>query len=217
MNWKGKRVLVTGGASFIGSHLVDKLVELGADIKIADNLSSGRLENLYGARDKIEFFLGDLEERSFSKNKTPAVTALIAKAFIEQKPYEIWGTREQDRNFTYVNDIVDGLIHACERIEDGSAVNVGTSDHIKIKDIAEKIFDIVGWRPNEIFLDTSKPVGVLSRAAYLTKTKKLLQWQPECSIEEGLRKTISWYYTTKNKEEIKKKFQKLIWERGYSW
>jgi len=344
MNWKGKRVLVTGGASFIGSHLVDKLVELGADIKIADNLSSGRLENLNGSRDKIEFFEGNLEESSFTQkamedvdtvfhlaaehggrgyidthpaecasnmlldgmvfktafksgvericfassacvyptflqeeketegktvylredmadpfvpgkanadleygwsklmgemalkayhkeyglkcascriftaygpreNETHAVIALIAKAFIEQEPYEIWGTGEQDRNFTYVNDIVDGLIHACERIEDGSAVNVGTSDHIKIKDIAEKIFDIVGWRPNEIFLDTSKPVGVFSRAADLTKTKKLLQWQPECSIEEGLRKTISWYYTTKNKEEIKKKFQKLIWER----
>jgi len=39
--WRGSRVLVTGGASFIGSHLVDKLVELGAEITVVDNLSSG--------------------------------------------------------------------------------------------------------------------------------------------------------------------------------
>ena len=46
MHWSGKRVLVTGGASFIGSHLVDSLVGRGAQVRVADDLSSGRLENL---------------------------------------------------------------------------------------------------------------------------------------------------------------------------
>ena len=48
MNWKGLKVLVTGGASFIGSHLVDALVKRGARVRIVDNLSSGKIENTQG-------------------------------------------------------------------------------------------------------------------------------------------------------------------------
>ena len=44
--WKDTHVTVTGGASFIGSHLVDKLVSLGANVSVIDNLSSGKKENL---------------------------------------------------------------------------------------------------------------------------------------------------------------------------
>jgi nucleoside-diphosphate-sugar epimerase len=44
--WQGRNVLVTGGASFIGSHLVDALLERGAKVRIVDDLSSGKLENI---------------------------------------------------------------------------------------------------------------------------------------------------------------------------
>lgn len=46
MDWKGRKVLVTGEASFIGSDLVDALLERGAQVRVVDNLSSGRIENL---------------------------------------------------------------------------------------------------------------------------------------------------------------------------
>jgi UDP-glucose 4-epimerase len=51
MNWSGKPVVVTGGASFIGSHLVDKLSSLGATVTVVDDLSSGSLDNLSGSPD----------------------------------------------------------------------------------------------------------------------------------------------------------------------
>ncbi len=60
MNWKEKPVIVTGGASFIGSHLVDKLYSLGARVTVIDNLSSGTLENL-SQSPKVEFVNMDLE------------------------------------------------------------------------------------------------------------------------------------------------------------
>jgi len=53
--YENKKVLVTGGASFIGSHLVDKLVSLKSNVTVVDDLSSGRLENLSNVIDKIKF------------------------------------------------------------------------------------------------------------------------------------------------------------------
>src|SRR5579884_2122266 len=65
--WNGRRVLVTGGASFIGSHLVDRLVEAGASVRVADDLSSGKLDNLANSVESVEFKLGDLREREFAR------------------------------------------------------------------------------------------------------------------------------------------------------
>ena len=64
MNWQNQRVLVTGGASFIGSHLVDSLIDLGAKVRVADDLSSGKLENIKHHIDqgKVEFMQGDLKQ-----------------------------------------------------------------------------------------------------------------------------------------------------------
>ena len=59
--WKDTHVTVTGGASFIGSHLVDKLVSLGANVSVIDNLSSGKKENLLQSWEDIQFKENDLE------------------------------------------------------------------------------------------------------------------------------------------------------------
>jgi UDP-glucose 4-epimerase len=67
--YENKKVLVTGGASFIGSHLVDKLVSLKSNVTVVDDLSSGRLENLSNVIDKIKFVKEDLEYASLQRLK----------------------------------------------------------------------------------------------------------------------------------------------------
>ena len=77
VKWKNQKLLVTGGASFIGSHLVDKLLTLGTDVVVADDLSSGRMENLqykfkkagketWGSENLV-FYKGDLRMKDFAQ------------------------------------------------------------------------------------------------------------------------------------------------------
>jgi nucleoside-diphosphate-sugar epimerase len=111
-------------------------------------------------------------------------------------PYEIWGDGRQERDFTYVEDIVDGTIMAAERITDGTPINLGTGVKYTITDVAKMIFKILRWHPKEIKYDTSKPVGALSRALDNSRAKELLGWSPKFTLEEGLKKTIEWYALT---------------------
>ena len=64
--WIGKKCIVTGGASFIGSHLVEELVRRRANVKVIDDLSSGKIENLSAVRNQIAFSEGDLKSRDFA-------------------------------------------------------------------------------------------------------------------------------------------------------
>jgi len=63
MNLKFSRALVTGGAGFIGSHLVDGLLSEGCEVAVLDNLSTGRLSNLSHIKDRITFYKADIRDR----------------------------------------------------------------------------------------------------------------------------------------------------------
>jgi UDP-glucose 4-epimerase len=147
------------------------------------------------------------------ENETHAIVALIAKAFIKMDPYVIWGNGEQDRNFTYVQDIVDALILASKKIEDGSAVNAGRSDRLTINQTIDLVFDLVGWRPEKIHRDLTKPQGVASRAADLTRAGKVLGFAPKVTYKEGFKRTIDWYFANRKVEEVKVNLERVLVER----
>jgi len=147
------------------------------------------------------------------ENETHAIIALIAKALIKMDPYSIWGTGTQDRNFTYVQDIVDAMILAAEKIDDGSVVNAGREDRITIDEACEIVFQILDWRPKKITHDLTKPQGVASRAADLTRARRVLGWEPKVSYNDGFRKTIDFYAAHKSPEQVKKNLDRLLMER----
>jgi len=147
------------------------------------------------------------------ENETHAVIALIAKAFVRMDPYEIWGDGQQDRNFTYVGDIVDGMIRAAETVDDASSVNIGCAEHIKIIDVARRIFAEIGFTPQAIGFDTTKPVGVFSQAADLGRARELLGWEPKTSFRDGLYKTMEWYAATHQREEVSGILEKMLTAR----
>jgi nucleoside-diphosphate-sugar epimerase len=142
-------------------------------------------------------------------SETHGAIASIAKAFIKQDPYQIWGDGQQIRNWTYVEDIVAGLLLAAEKINDAIAVNLGTTEWTKVIDMVEMIFKYTGFRPKKIqFL--KMPTGPLNRVADNSLAKKLLGWQPKYSFNEGLKKTIAWYFSNHKVGEVKKNLGRLL-------
>lgn len=334
-NWKNKKVLVTGGASFIGSHLVDSLVSKQAEVLVVDDLSSGKLENIqehinsnkinfikndlrisgvvdqimkgkdiifhlaadHGGRGYVDLhqagpatnlFLDGLIFWHAVKNKVEkviyassgcvypnylqtdttkivfltedmvkpphdadnmygwaklmgeetlkayykeyglksascryftvygprgvenhALIAMIARAFIKQDPFEVWGDGNQIRNWTYIDDIVEGTILASEKISDGAAVNLGTMERNKVIDAVRIILEYTGYKPKIKFCP-NMPVGPLNRVADNTLAKKLLGWEPKILLKEGLSKTIDWYYKTKDNEQVVKILNNIL-------
>lgn len=93
--YRGGEVLVTGGASFIGSHLTELLVRHGATVRVADDLSSGRLENLSDVADDVEVLVGDLRDPVFADKATQGAATVFhlaamhgGRGYIDTHPVE---------------------------------------------------------------------------------------------------------------------------------
>jgi nucleoside-diphosphate-sugar epimerase len=84
-----QRVLVTGGAGFIGSHLVQALLEKGAIVRVLDNFSSGTYENLEGYSKEIELIEGDVRELSLCKQAMLGITHVLHQAAIASVPFSL--------------------------------------------------------------------------------------------------------------------------------
>jgi UDP-glucose 4-epimerase len=85
------RVLVTGGAGFIGSHLVDRLVDEGYDVRVIDSLYSGKLENIerHIKSGKVDFVKGDIRDASLVKKSLVGVEAVFHLAAIISVPFSV--------------------------------------------------------------------------------------------------------------------------------
>ena len=338
MNWERKKVLVTGGASFIGSHLTDALAARGANLRVIDDLSSGRLDNLCEHLEKgsVEFVQADMREPGVARAalegvdvvfhlaadhggrgyvdlhqagtagnfyldglvfwearragvekvvfassgcvypnylqsdpaeevylsedrvcppydadnlygwaklmseltleayaqeygmktascryftvygprgvENHAVIAMIARAFVRQDPFEVWGDGTQVRNWTYIDDIVRGTILAAEKIDDGAAVNLGTMERVQVIDAVHMVLKHMDHHP-QIKLLPEMPTGPLNRVADNALAGKLLGWEPQVPFKEGLKRTIAWYVGTRDRAEVARTLERMLTER----
>jgi len=141
-----------------------------------------------------------------------AVMAMIARAFIRQNPFEVWGDGTQIRNWTYVDDIVRGTILAAEKIDDGQAINLGTMERIRVLDAAKMVLEFANHKA-EFRLRPEMPTGPLNRVADNSLARKLLGWEPQVPFREGLRRTLDWYFTTKDRKQVQTDLDRLLTER----
>lgn len=340
MDWRRKRVLVTGGASFIGSHVIDELMTRApAHVRVVDDLSSGTLDNIEQYLDSgiVEFVRGDLLDSSVAmravrdvdvifhlaaihggrgyvdlhqtecaKNlvldgilinsahragveklvfassgciypsylqqdtanelyltedmagppydadhmygwaklmtemtlkayhhdhglksascrfftvygergvENHAVMAMIARAFVGENPFEVWGDGTQVRNWTYVGDIASGMVLAAERIDDASAINLGTMERTSVIDAVREVLRYTGHVADIKFLP-NMPTGPLNRVADNRLAKHRLGWEPRTNFYTGLHRTIDWYFATKDRQQVRSYFRRMLTERG---
>ena len=101
---------------------------------------------------------------------------MIARAFIRQNPFQVWGDGTQIRNWTYIDDIVRGTILAAEKIDDGTAVNLGTMERVRVLDAARMVLEYTEHKA-DIQLLPDMPTGPLNRVADNFLARELLGHQ----------------------------------------
>ncbi len=109
----------------------------------------------------------------------------------------VWGTGKPTREFLYVEDAAEGILLATEKYDKPDPVNLGTGFEISIKDLVELIAKLTNFK-GEIIWDTSKPDGQPRRMLDVSKAETEFGFKATTSFEEGLRRTIDWYLSTKS-------------------
>lgn len=102
---------------------------------------------------------------------------------------------EQTREFNFVGNLVDGMIRAaeCRAVIDGP-VNLAAGEEVRIRDLVEKIATLTASRSRiEIGVVPYRPTEIWRMFADSTRAQTLLNWEPEVSLEEGLRLTVEWF------------------------
>lgn len=149
------------------------------------------LTNLYGPHDV------------FTEYRSHVLSALIKKFTDATDKVTLWGDGSPIREFLYVKDAAEAIVKAIELPNDLEPVNIGTGKGITIKELAgiiKKYTDFEG----EIVWNTSMPNGVQRKVLDITKMKKVFNWEPEYSLEEGLKETIDWYLSNKETADQRK-------------
>ena len=145
--------------------------------------------NLYGPED------------DFNPKTSHVIPALIRKfSEAKQNNYNeviLWGTGSASREFLYVEDAAEGIIHAMEHYNKSFPVNLGSGHEVTIKGLATKIADLTGFE-GEIKWDSSKPDGQPRRCLDVSKAEKEFGFKAGTSLDEGLKKTIDWYNLEKS-------------------
>ncbi len=114
----------------------------------------------------------------------PAIAARVAR---RENPVEVWGTGLQGRDFVHIDDVLDCIFVAMDKITDGTAINIGMGRLTTFIEIIETLCKIAGYKP-EIKRLLDKPVGVFSRYSNMDHVNNELGWKATISMEEGMRR-----------------------------
>jgi GDP-L-fucose synthase len=139
--------------------------------------------NLYGPED------------NFDLSSSHVLPALIRKFHDAKqsggKDVEIWGTGSPMREFLHVDDLADACVFLIENYSDDMHINVGTGVDLSIRELAEKVRDVV-YPAAELRFDTSKPDGTPRKVLDVSRLNNL-GWSPSYTLDSGLASTYQWF------------------------
>jgi nucleoside-diphosphate-sugar epimerase len=147
---------------------------------------------LYGFETVVIRYFNVFGPRQDPGSPYSGVISLFATALIDGRQPIIYGDGEQTRDFTYVANVVDGVLRACEAPKAaGEAINVACGTRISLNELLRVMNTVVGTDLQPIYKET-RAGDVKDSQADITKARTLLGYSPLVGLEEGLRHTLEW-------------------------
>lgn len=149
--------------------------------------------SLYGLETVTIRYFNVFGPRQDPSSPYSGVISVFARALLENTPPTIYGDGEQTRDFTYIANVVDGVLRAVKAPgASGALVNVATGTRISLNRLFEVMRDLAG---SQLKVNYGPPRNgdVKDSLADITKARTLLGYQPTVSFEDGLRQTVEWY------------------------
>ena len=108
-------------------------------------------------------------------------------------PIEIWGSGDDERDWLYIDDLIDACLLALERIKNYVAVNVGSGRSYNLMSLLSKLLEIDNYLEAKVVHHPRNNGQVLRRQFDCSKAKELFNFSAKTPINDGLEKTICWY------------------------
>jgi len=163
----------------VGEHYCFAYYQLGLPVVVL------RFFNAFGPRlDSIE---------------SGRIISIFMGQLLKGKPLTVISDGSQTRCYTYVNDVVDGIIRSSQVKEaEGEAINIGTNRETSVLELAKAMMKVYGGKHEILFKEHQGIYGtsfedIKRRVPDVSKAKRLLNWQATTSLEDGLKKTIGWF------------------------
>jgi GDP-D-mannose 3',5'-epimerase len=133
---------------------------------------------------------GPLGTYDGGREKSPAAICRKVALAEDGGAIEVWGDGRQTRSYCYIDDCIEGICRLM-RSDWADPLNLGQDRLISIDELVDLVAAIAGKRLRKVY-DPSKPQGVRGRNSDNTRLRKVLGWEPQVSLEEGLRRTYRW-------------------------
>ena len=151
--------------------------------------------SLYGLETVTIRYFNVFGPRQDPSSPYSGVISLFISALCDARQPTIYGDGEHTRDFTYVANVVDGVLRACTaESASGEVINVATGGRISLNQLFYAMRDVVGGTLEPIYGE-SRQGDVRDSQADIRKAEALLGYEPTVSFEEGLARTIAWYRT----------------------
>jgi nucleoside-diphosphate-sugar epimerase len=148
---------------------------------------------LYGLETVTTRYFNVFGPRQDPSSPYSGVISVFSKALLENRSPTIYGDGEQTRDFTYIANVVDGVLRACTaRNVSGSVINIATGARISLNQLFRTLRDLIGSSVN-VNYGAARSGDVKDSQADISRARKLLGYEPLVSFEEGLRRTVEWY------------------------
>jgi len=199
-----KRVVYAGSSSAYGNTpTLPKVETMGtaplspyALQKLVAEQYCQMFTTLYGLETVTIRYFNVFGPRQDPSSPYSGVISLFIRALVEGRAPTIYGDGGQTRDFTYVANVVDGVLRACAApAASGEVINVATGGRISLNDLFRALKDLTGASVEPIYAET-RAGDVRDSQADIDKARRLLGYEPTVTLEQGLEKTVAWFRKT---------------------